>query len=259
MWLPDLLRALRSLPESDRALIASVCQEIANGQRLDVLRFDRHTTTLQALNDALELDDYTWRVAGCVGYFWTDVCEAKAQGWRDADMTRMRETGRCYGMALQRLNILRDTVGDLNLGRCYWPMTELASVGLTPEALAAAVHAADPRVLPQITPLMNAWMAQIRSGLSQGVAYGLAVRPWRLRWASALPALIGLKTLQIMAKQGPMALTQPVKVPRIWLRQLLFKILLGAGTRSCLHRVALELGAEPEAMTWGTQSGRIGA
>ena len=45
----------------------------------------------------------------------------------------MRELGRGFGMALQLVNILRDTGADLAAGRCYFPADELAAAGVAPE------------------------------------------------------------------------------------------------------------------------------
>ena len=141
-----------------------------------------------------ELEHYTWQVAGCVGSFWSLVCEAHHPGWREAALDRMVDAGVKYGLGLQRLNLLRDTSEDLALGRCYWPDEQLASVGMDAQKLVCAVKDRDMLALIPMLPLMKTWIHQTRAELSLGIAYGNGITSWRLRAASALPALIGLQT-----------------------------------------------------------------
>jgi farnesyl-diphosphate farnesyltransferase len=95
--------------------------------------------------------------------------------------------------------------------------------------------------------------------LSLGVAYSVAITPWRLRLASALPALIGLRTLQVLEKRGPAALAQPVKVPRSWVYHLLLQLLLSGGTPSALRRIAQGLGAPPQQLSLPAPDGTMRA
>lgn len=255
--LDELIGALFALPLDDRKRIAAVCETIVSGQLLDLQRFDHGSGELNALADSVEVADYTWRVAGCVGHFWSDACEAHVPQWRSQSLERMRAMGGRYGMGLQRLNLLRDTASDLALGRCYWPVHELAGVGLNPHRLALATKSTDSGSLKAMRPLMAQWMTHTRADLSHGVAYALAVEPWRLRWACALPALIGLRTLQAIEQAGPMALARPVKVPRVWVYGLMARLALGGLHRSALQALALRLGATPDLIQGLADSGTM--
>jgi hypothetical protein len=63
----EALALLDSTPEPDRGLIQSVLDTIISGQELDIQRFGAALESLcQALQTLEELDDYTFRVAGCV-------------------------------------------------------------------------------------------------------------------------------------------------------------------------------------------------
>jgi len=244
--LPTWLDALHALPETDQQLIIGVCQPIFSGQRLDLQRFAFSGTqadAVQALPTPTELDDYTFKVAGCVGPFWTRICEAHLPGWRQAEMSQMERASLAYGQALQLLNILRDTPQDLLLGRCYWPQTELSARGISPAQLAAAVRSHDVPTLQHIWPLMAAQGQRIRVGLSLGLAYSMAIGPWRLRAASALPALIGLRTLQDIEVAGHGAWLQPVKVPRRFVRHLMWQWVWGGLTPAGLRQQGLRWGA----------------
>ena len=57
--------------------VRDVLEIITGGQELDLRRFAGASAgkSSRLQNDA-ELDDYTYRVAGCVGEFWTKMCRA---------------------------------------------------------------------------------------------------------------------------------------------------------------------------------------
>ena len=69
--------AAHGLPPADRQLVREVLNTITSGQELDLRRFaGASARALVALRTDEELDDYTYRVAGCVGEFWTKMCRA---------------------------------------------------------------------------------------------------------------------------------------------------------------------------------------
>jgi farnesyl-diphosphate farnesyltransferase len=244
--MPTWLEALGGLPPADQQLIGVVCDHIIQGQRLDLQRFEIPEAGLHAvhaLDTDAELEDYTFQVAGCVGAFWSHICEAHLSGWRNAELAPMVSASVAYGQALQRLNILRDTAQDLALGRCYWPLSDLSTLGLSPAQLALAVQTQDLGTLERVRPLIAAQSQRIRMGLSLGLAYSAAIGPWRLRVASALPALIGLRTLKDIEAAGPQAWLHPVKVPRRFVRHVLWRALWAGMSPSGLKHLGQQLGA----------------
>lgn len=231
--LPECLPLLHALSDADQASVRHVLGHITRGQQLDMARFG---TRLQALQTEDELSDYTWLVAGCVGEFWTELCGRHLPGYSHLPQAEMMRIGREYGMGLQRLNILRDAGSDLAAGRCYWPIETLAQAGLTPAMLAQTVQRPDSATLTALTPLYKHWLDQTQGQLADGMRYALALKPLRLRLASALPALIGARTLALLRQAGPAALTQRVKMPRHEIRTLLGRIALGWGTSAVLKK-----------------------
>jgi farnesyl-diphosphate farnesyltransferase len=77
--------------------------------------------------------------------------------------------------------------------------------------------------------------------------YALALQPWRLRLASALPALIGARTVSLLRQAGPAALTQRIKMPRHEVRALLWRIALGWGSPKALEEQFRQLSGEAPA------------
>jgi AraC-like DNA-binding protein len=166
---------------------------------------------------------------------------ARLSGFASLPTEHMHILGRQYGMGLQRLNILRDSKEDLAGGRCYWPRETLSASGLTPEMLAQATQTGSEDTLRQLAPLFTAWLDQTHTQLTAGMRYAMALKPLRLRLASALPALIGAQTLAMLRQKGPGAMTEHIKVSRRDLRRLFWQLALGWGTPATLGQLFVKL------------------
>jgi farnesyl-diphosphate farnesyltransferase len=240
--LPQCLPLLHTLPADDQASVRQVLGHITRGQQLDMTRFG---PGLQALQTEAELADYTWLVAGCVGEFWTELCGRHLPGYSLLPHAEMLRIGREYGMGLQRLNIIRDAGADLTAGRCYWPEDTLRQAGLTPAMLEQAARTPNADTLLALAPLYAQWLDHNQAQLADGMRYALALRPLRLRLASALPALIGARTVALLRQAGPAALNQRVKMPRHEVRALLWRIALGLGSAAVLQKEFLRWSGQP--------------
>lgn len=212
--LPALLDWLDEMGAGDRAEIRDVLARINQGQMLDLERFGGESTkSIRALATAAELDEYTYLVAGCVGEFWTRLCFAHVKHFSDRAEAEMRDLGVRYGNGLQLINILRDAGNDLRHGRCYLPADELHSAGMEPsEILKNPMRALS---------VIEKWREKARSGLEAGIEYACAIRNRRVRFATALPALIGVRTLALLVETGPDIFEWKVKVPRSEVRKMI--------------------------------------
>ena len=76
MRIERVLNALSQFSKEDRQDIYNVLDIITQGQLLELERFVfyKKTGEVLALETEDDLDDYTYRVAGCVGEFWTRIC-----------------------------------------------------------------------------------------------------------------------------------------------------------------------------------------
>ena len=114
----DSLAALKTLSPTDLKLVREVLVTITSGQELDLRRFGGNATgnhsdkKIIALETAAELDDYTYRVAGCVGEFWTKICRAHLFPNVKLDEQQFITDGMRFGKGLQLVNILRDLPAD---------------------------------------------------------------------------------------------------------------------------------------------------
>lgn len=206
-----LLDELRRLDFTDQKHIADVLRTITSGQRLDLERFRAADAAhLVALADDRELDDYTWRVAGCVGEFWTRTCCAHLLGGARWQTDEFTQNGIRFGKGLQLVNILRDLPHDLRQGRCYIPRNRLAEVNLTPKDLL------DAGVYPRFQPLYESYLDRAEEHLKAGWAYTNAL-PWnqvRLRLACAWPILIGMETLRELRSHNILDASARLKISR---------------------------------------------
>jgi farnesyl-diphosphate farnesyltransferase len=210
--LPALVDWLDELQAGDRGEVRSVLKKINRGQQLDLERFGA-SGEVRALVNAAELDEYTYLVAGCVGEFWTRLCFAHVENFSERSEPEMRELGARYGRGLQLVNILRDAGDDLRHGRCYFPADELDSVGVA----AGEILRQPARVLPMI----EKWRTKAEHGVEAGIEYASAIRNRRVRFATALPALIGARTLALLRDEGPAIFERRVKVPRREVRKMI--------------------------------------
>lgn len=221
--LDEVLALLGDTPTEDRDAIRSVLATIASGQELDLRRFGHAMPgAIRALDTDADLDDYTYRVAGCVGEFWTRVCLHHLLDATRLDVARLRADGVRYGQGLQLVNILRDLPRDLRDGRCYLPSERLAAAGLSPAALLDPARRADVR------PLYDAYLDRAASLLADGWAYTNALprAQVRLRLACAWPALIGLETLAALRATPALEAARRVKVSRSAVRAVMARSIL---------------------------------
>jgi farnesyl-diphosphate farnesyltransferase len=212
-----LLQA-QSLP--DQKLIREVLDTITSGQELDLKRFEvpgkppRHgedgTPNLIALRTDEELDDYTYRVAGCVGQFWTRICLAHQFSTEATAGSSFEELGVRFGKGLQLFNILRDIPADLKKGRCYIPAEKLAAAGLSPADLLR------PETEPKFRPLYNKYLDLTESNLAAGWKYTnlIPFGQMRVRLACAWPILIGLKTISLLRTANVLDPAKRIKIDR---------------------------------------------
>lgn len=187
--LSDCLQLLATLTDEDQRRISDLLHTIISGQIFDLERFPGVTEKeLVALKADDELDHYTYLVAGCVGEFWTKMCQAhlkELEGWTDG---KMEELGVRFGKGLQLVNVLRDVADDRRRGRQY---------------------------LPNLDDYQR-WLDRAVEHLDAGWRYTLAIPAahWRLRLACIWPIWIGLKTIARLRREQPVDAPRSVKITR---------------------------------------------
>ncbi len=192
-----LFSRIGAMPAAEAALVSDVVATIISGQRLDLERFaGAMPGEPVALEDDGALDDYAWRVAGCVGEFWTRLGFLTMGGRFSTESENLLAGwGITYGKGLQLVNILRDLPADLSMGRCYLPVADVHDSAL-------------------LSAEQGKWLERAGLWVEAGFRYAEALRSRRLRVATVLPAMIARETLARLRVADWQALQRGVKVPR---------------------------------------------
>lgn len=253
----DALALLWRTAPADRQLIHRVLDVITSGQELDLTRFGHaQAHKVIALENADRLEDYTYRVAGCVGEFWTQICVRHLAPRPQLDTSALAAKGVRFGQGLQLVNILRDLPADLRQGRCYLPENELSQAGLSPDDLL------DPANEQKLRLVYDQWIARAESHLSVAWSYVLELpRSWvRVRMACALPVLIGVKTLNKLRVTPVLNPDRRVKISRQEVKAILARTVLlyplNSVWKKLPERVGMDLRKNTEAV--GGKSAQIG-
>ena len=224
----DSLALLQTFSPADLKLIRDVLTTIMGGQELDLRRFaGASAEKIVALETAAELDDYTYRVAGCVGEFWTKICRAHLFPRARLDEKQFIADGVRFGKGLQLVNILRDLPADLKKGRCYLPTEKLEAAKLLPETLLSPAN--EKRFLP----LFHEYLDKAAAHLAAGWTYTntLPFGQYRVRLACAWPVLIGVRTVEKLRAANVIELQQRVKVSREEIRAIVKRSILACPFR----------------------------
>lgn len=201
----DCISSLQRTEPEVRQAILEVLDVILSGQRLDLERMAVEDVVVLTAD---ELEDYCFRVAGCVGRFWTKVgFLTLGTRFSEEPPELLEKLGVNFGKGLQLVNILRDVPNDLKNGRCYLPVRNW---GDREELVLAAAE----------------WRDRATAWLRDGERYAEALVLRRLRAASVLPALLGEETIALLDRSDWMAWERGVKIGRPRVRRCLLRSLL---------------------------------
>ncbi len=234
----EAIESLGRLSDKDQERIREVITTIVSGQEMDLERFGPSgADQVVALQTHSGLEDYTYRVAGCVGVFWTRMVQAHLFHLAPMYESMLLKNGVWFGQGLQLINILRDLPRDLRRGRCYFPKDKLEEVGLTPE------HLLDPANEERFRLIYDAYLDFAEARLAAGWEYTNALprQFTRLRLACAWPILIGRRTLDLLRENPVLDPAVEIKIPRSEVYQIVLRSFLShpfAGVWNRLYKAA---------------------
>lgn len=209
---PEVLACYRALEAEPRRIIRERVAEMCGG----MARWcDREIGTMA------DQDEYCYYVAGLVGRLLTDLFHASGRvGARGRE--QLLDHASDFGLALQKVNVIRDLRADLAEGRCYWPTEVLARHGLSrstvllPASVDRAVAAMDELVQDQ-------WRY-----LSAALRY-ITLLPMtepRLRIFCAIPLFMAVATVRSCQGNPDVFLSdRPVKIPSGQVRAIVVRSL----------------------------------
>ena len=234
----DVIEGLSEYEEGDRQRILECLEIIVGGQVLDLQRFGpaKEGGNISSLKTNEELDDYAYRVAGCVGTFWSKMSLAHLMTLSPEKEKLFLEKGIQFGKALQMINILRDIPEDLRFGRCYIPSEALAEHGLEPEDILGDSN------LEVFRPLYDSYLDLTNVHLEAATDYirMLPDKQFRLKASCMLPVLIGQRTVTLLRTGNILDSNERIKVTRdeikSYARKLLRALIIPGGVRRLLEK-----------------------
>lgn len=212
----DVLASYRALPAPARAIIRARVEEMCRGMSLWC---DRPLVTLADQNE------YCYYVAGLVGLMLTDLFGAYGH-ISDREKALLTPLAVDFGLALQKVNILRDLREDLTEDRCYWPSEVMARHGLSPETILK------PENVTAALAVMDDLVDEHWRYLERALRYLtlLPIGELRLRIFCAIPLFMAVATVRRCEGNPAVFLgPRPVKIPRRQARAIVVRSLsLGA-------------------------------
>ncbi|MCC7416540.1 MAG: presqualene diphosphate synthase HpnD [Acidobacteria bacterium] len=202
-WRAELARCYEGAPASTRQgralgpfigrfdLPRQAFEDVIDGVAMDLDRSRYRTFD--------ELFEYCRRVASAVGMICISIF-----GCRSA---QAREYALNLGVALQLTNIIRDVGGDLERGRVYLPLEDLAACGCRIEDLRAG------RVTPAVRRLLELECGRARDFYARADRAMPRAERRRLTSAAIMRAVY-LETLRRVERGGYDVFTTRVRVPR---------------------------------------------
>ncbi len=123
--LQSLLEVFHGFAAEEKAAILACAREMAEG----MLKFQG-----KAIESLKVQEEYCYYVAGIVGYLNSRLFHLTGQIPEKPDEQFMA-LAKNFGIALQKVNILRDVSNDIPHNRNFWPLDLVASQGLSYETL----------------------------------------------------------------------------------------------------------------------------
>ena len=208
--LPCCLRAFQALSPLQQQAVLEVARQVCDGMQMDLQTFPAENSgQIAALQTAQDLEHYCHLMGGAPGVFWSTLITQTVR--LPIEKERLLLLGRNIGDALQIVNILRDLPKDLRIGRCYFPLEELAPLGLTPQDLL------EPKNSPRFEPIKQKWIYWGLSKLQSAFEYIQALPKTQLQHRAAVtwPVLWTADTLyKVYQEQNLLDPNHRVKIPR---------------------------------------------
>lgn len=191
----NLLKVFIGFSSRARDASQEVLKILISAMKWDLNTFDALSALKFGIKDRSAFDWYCFSIAGCVGAYWVRAFDLDSH---------LEPLAVAYGKALQRINILRDVVGDYKIKRVYLPISDLQKHDLqfdTPFW-----------TQPNWKYFVSEYIAETRRLLLYGANFcdSIGYLNLRLRWASSLPLHIGWKTLDQLEAQDDWNIPQKI-------------------------------------------------
>ncbi len=171
------------------------------------------------LKSMQELDEYTYYVAGTVGYLLTEIFSFYSTKITPRIKQRLEQLAESFGKGLQLVNIIRDMTTDLRRGQSYIPDELLKKYELTRSSIFEKENAARAEMM------FNELIENAVKHLDHALDYILLIpkEETRIRLFCMLPLFWAMRTLEKI-QQNTLALlgSEKIKISRGLIRKEYF-------------------------------------
>jgi len=192
-----------------------------------------HKKRYSFLKSMKELDEYTYYVAGTVGYLLTELFSYYSKKITPPIRGKMEKLAGSFGKGLQLVNIIRDMTVDLRRGQSYIPDELLQKYKLTRETIYEQKNA----YLAE--QLFNELIRNAVEHLDKALDYILLIpkEETRIRLFCMLPLFWAMRTLQkIQFNTLSLLDSEKVKVTRTMIRKEYFLALINMRSNRLMRR-----------------------
>ncbi len=207
--LPTVMDLYRTFKPSMQSYIARWVAEMSLGMRKYAQAGQNRKYNF--LKSMKELDEYTYYVAGTVGYLLTELFAFYSNKITPSLKNKMEQLAESFGKGLQLVNIIRDMASDLRRGQSYIPDELLQKYRLTRESIFEKENA------DKAQELFNELIITAVRHLDKAFDYIQLIpkKETGIRLFCSLPVFWALRTLELI-QRNTLALLNPekVKIPR---------------------------------------------
>ncbi len=215
--LPIILNVFDSFSDSMRYYISKWVAEMSLGMRKYAQSAGKRTFTF--LKTMKELDEYTYFVAGTVGYLLTELFSFYSRKITPPVKNKLVSLAESFGKGLQLVNIIRDMAVDLKRGQSYIPDDLLLKYRLTRETIFHKENA------DRAQQLFNELILNAVQHLDKALDYVLLLpkEEKQIRLFCLLPLFWAMRTLQKI-QENTLALlgNEKIKISRHVIRMEYF-------------------------------------
>ncbi|MBN2425051.1 MAG: squalene/phytoene synthase family protein [Calditrichaceae bacterium] len=190
------------------------------------------------LKSMKELDEYTYYVAGTVGYLLTEIFSFYSKKITPAIKDKLEHLAESFGKGLQMVNIIRDMATDLRRGQSYIPDELLKKYRLSRRNIFEQENAA------RAEQLFNEMICKAIEHLDRALDYILLIpkEETRIRLFCMLPLFWAMRTLQKI-QENTLALlgSEKIKVSRSMIKREYYLALINMNSNRLMRRHYLNI------------------
>ncbi|WP_456442401.1 squalene/phytoene synthase family protein [Caldithrix abyssi] len=228
--LPILMDVFRSFSVAMQGHIARWVAEMSLGMRKYAQAKQKRRFSF--LKSMKELDEYTYYVAGTVGYLLTELFYFYSTKITPMVKHRLEQLAESFGKGLQLVNIIRDTAADLRRGQSYIPDELLHKYQLTRESIFKKENA------DRAQQLFNELIQDAVNHLDKALDYTLTIPKGetRIRLFCILPLFWALRTLELIQRNTLSLLgSEKIKISKYVIRKEFFLALIHVNSNRMLR------------------------